>query len=186
MKSALLLTVVSASLLLAGGGPVPRKAPYFVIQADSKNGFGPSQYPGIPVIMVFVLTDCSHCEFTANLLNGIEKDYSGRVRILASAIDEHAATEFAAFHQKHALNFPLGYNTLADAVHFLGYAPGEVPMPVIAFIDRNGIIRAQFDGKDKEMVEPYQDKNFRIVLDQLIKEGQTASPPSAPKEKKTP
>jgi peroxiredoxin len=188
MKPAILFALLTG-MIFASGGPVPRKAPPFQIQIDSKKGFDLGQFTGKTVVLAFMLTDCSHCEFTAGLLNKIQTDYGERVQVIGSAIDEQAANQFAAFQKKNAITFPVGYNSLGDAVKFMGYAPGvEIPLPIVMFIDRNGIIRAQFDSKDdKEMTnEPDQNKNLRAVLDRTIKQGDAAPRPPAAKEKKTP
>jgi thiol-disulfide isomerase/thioredoxin len=185
MKPAILFALLTG-IIFAAGGPVPRNAPALNVQVDSKKGFLLSQFAGKTVVTAFFLTDCSHCEFTAGLLNKIQRDYGNSIQVVGSAIDEHAATQLAAFQKKNAVIFPMGYNTLADAVKFLGYGPGAVPMPIVVFIDRNGVIRAQFDSSDKEMIEQDQEKNLRAALEQTIKQGQAAPRPSAPTEKKKP
>jgi len=44
-------------------------------------------------------------------------------------------------------------------------------MPQVVVIDRKGIIRAQLAGDDKFFAEAEQEKNFRGLLEPLLKEG---------------
>jgi hypothetical protein len=44
-------------------------------------------------------------------------------------------------------------------------------MPILAFIDRQGIIRAQYEGDDKFFSEDQQEKNLTAKIEELLKEG---------------
>jgi len=47
-------------------------------------------------------------------------------------------------------------------------------MPILAFIDRQGIIRAQYEGDDKFFSEDRQEKNLIDKIEELLK---PAAPP---------
>jgi peroxiredoxin len=175
MKTAILLTLFPA-LMLAAGGAVPRKAPEFRIQTGPQKFIRLSQYTGKTVVLAFVLTDCTHCQATTKVLNDIQKDYAIRgVQVLETALDQAAPLRIADFRRVLKTVFPVGYNTPDEAVKFMGYPPGApVLMPVIVFIDRYGIIRAQFDSEDKAMQN--QDKNLRLTLDQGMTPGEKKTP----------
>jgi peroxiredoxin len=187
MKPVALLTLL-AGVLLASGAAIPRKAPPFIIQTVPPKGIFLNRYAGKTIVLAFVLTDCSHCQFTTRLLNSIQKDYASRgVQVVESALDTLAAARVADFRKKLVTNFPVGFNRQDDAARFLGYDKG-VPMimPGVVFIDRNGIIQAQLDGEDKALASSDQDKNLRLILERTIKQGEKPSRPPASKEKKTP
>jgi len=46
-------------------------------------------------------------------------------------------------------------------------------MPQVVVIDRKGTIRAQYAGDDKFFERADQEKNFRDLIEPLLKEGQT-------------
>jgi len=46
-------------------------------------------------------------------------------------------------------------------------------MPQVVVIDRNGTIRTQYAGDDKFFERADQEKNFRDLIEPLLKEGQT-------------
>lgn len=186
MKTAILFTFV-AGLLLAAGGPVPRKAGELSIQTEPGKFIQLSHYAGKTIVVAFILTDCPHCQATTKILNDIQRDYASRgVQVVETALDAiMAPAHVAEFRSTYATAFPVGYNTTNDAAKFLAYAPG-VPMlmPGIVVIDRNGTIQAQFDGDDDAMRTP--DKTLRYTLDQALKVAKAAPPPPAPTDKKKP
>jgi len=170
MKIPILLTLV-CGLIGAAGGPVPRKATYFAVRTDGKNYISLDKYAGKTVVVAFVLTDCSHCEVLTKDLNGIQKDYSARgVRIIESALDPMASAKIPAFQQKVlGTAFPMGVNDTREAAFFLQYKEGEkMQMPVVAIVDKNGMIRAQFDIQEPGFNKD-PDKYLRTTLDQVLK-----------------
>lgn len=187
MKTAILFASV-AGLVFAAGGPVPRKAGELKIQTGPGKYISLNQYKGKTIVVAFVLTDCDHCRTTTRILNAIQHDYAARhVQVLETAVDIMAAARVADFQKANRTIFPVGFNTQAEVAKFLEYKPG-VPMlmPGVVFIDRNGMIQAQFDGEDPAMAASKQDKDLRFTLDETIKAGRATLPPPAPTDKKTP
>jgi thiol-disulfide isomerase/thioredoxin len=184
--TALFLILVSMLCAAAPGAPrpeVPRKAADYAIQTAPDKYIWTNQYAGKTVVLAFILTDCSHCQFTTGLLNAIQKDYGERgVQVLESAINPMSALHIPEFTKQFQPAFPVGYNDQKYAAKFLGY-------PEIVMIDRTGMIRAQFSGDDTRLLKDVQDKTLREALDQTLgavqaaqKKGQTANRPSAPKQ----
>jgi peroxiredoxin len=179
------LFAVLASLAAQAAGPeIPRKAAEFAVQTAPQKYIWLRDYAGKTVVLAFILTDCSHCQFTTGLLNGIQKDYAAQgVQVVESAIDTMSALHIPAFVAKFKTTFPVGYNEQSYAAKFLGYPENDpMFMPQIVFIDRGGTIRVQFAGDDPGFLEPVQDKTLRGALDKTLKEGQTAAGPPAPKK----
>jgi peroxiredoxin len=189
MKPLVLLLTFSA-MLAAGAPEVPRQAPEFGVQTGPEKYIWLNQYSGKTVVLAFILTDCSHCQFTTGLLNGIQKDYAGKgVQVVESAIETMSALHIPEFVAKFKPGFPVGYDEQGYAAKFLGYPENDpMLMPQIVFIDRAGMIRAQFAGDDPRLLKDVQDKTLREALEQTLtpgqpaqKKGQTATRPSAPK-----
>ncbi len=177
--------------LWAGGSPVPRKAPAFGIQTAPEKYIWLSDYSGRPVILAFILTDCTHCQYTTGLLGKIQRDYADSgLQVIESAIDTMSALHIPEFLKKLNPPFPVGYNDQDYAATFLGYGATD-PMfaPQIVFIDKAGMIRAQFGGDDPKLLKEVQDKTLRETLDQMLKpvgqenkKGPAASRPPAPQK----
>ena len=55
-------------------------------------------------------------------------------------------------------------------------------MPILAFIDRQGVIRAQYEGDDKFFAEDQQVKNLTDKIEELLKEGTAGAKKSVTKK----
>jgi peroxiredoxin len=170
----LALCLALATSLVAAGPEVPRPAGNFAIQTGPDKYIWLSDYPGKTIVLVFILTNCTYCEFTTGLLNGIQRDFAGRgVQVLETAIDSMASLHLADFQKKFQPAFPLGYDELNYATKFLSVPENEsLFAPVLVFIDRTGIIRAQFGGNNPALDKAIQDATLRAALDKTLREGQ--------------
>ncbi len=183
MKTAFLFLAVFGLSALAQEPQIPRKATDLAIQTAPDQYLWLSQYSGKTCVVAFILTGCTHCQFTTGVLNHIQKDYATRnVQVLATAIDPMSSLHIPDFKKTFAPAFPVGYNDEPYAAKFLGRAPNDpMMMPQLAFVDRNGIIRAQYAGDDPALSKDIQEKSLRDALEKTIKEGQTTLRPTAPK-----
>jgi len=181
--------ILSLAFCSAGSLPdAPRKAPDFQIHmADGKN-LSLSEFRGKKVCVVaFISTTCPHCQAYVQMLSGIQRDYAERgVQILGVAFDDGAEKALPGFLQQFRPAFPLGWDKHADVMGFLQISilsPGFVPK--VAFIDRGGTIRKQFQHQDR--VDEFfndPDKSTRATLDEILKAPATThkSTPSAQKK----
>jgi peroxiredoxin len=162
---------------------LPRPAPDLTISS----GPGPiarqirlSEYRGKTVVLAFILTSCSHCQA---VIRGLIKDHEELgpkgLQVLASAIEDMAATALPGFRRQFAPPFPVGYNTTAEAVKFLEHpAAMGFYMPQVVFIDKDGMIRAQVGGRDPLLNLDTQEKAVREKILQIM------NTPAASKKKK--
>ena len=97
--------------------------------------------------------------------------------MIASAIEEHAETTVPEFIRKFNVPFPVGYSGLKPSMDFMQHPPKVTPhMPLIAFIDRRGIVRAQYEGMDPFFVEERMAKNIHDKIAALMAPKTPASP----------
>lgn len=179
MKFAPLFLALAASLASALAQTpdpkpaVPRKMENIGIQVGPDKYLWLSDYSGKTLIVAAILTTCPHCQYTTGILSRIAKDYAGKdVQILATAVEPMSSLNIPDFKKKYLPEFPIGYNDQNYVAKFLGLPP-DTPLffPQVVFIDRNGIVRAQFTGGDKPMEKEVQEKNLRETLEKTIKEG---------------
>ena len=182
MKTPLYVLAVAA-LLSAAQAPtevptgdvkpqVPRKAENIGIQIAPEKYLWLSEYTGKTCIVACILTTCPHCQFTVGVLNRIAKDYAGKdVQILATAVEPDVVAEHSRFQKRRSCPpFPSATTNRAMWRSFWDFRPNDlVFFPQIVFIDRNGIIRAQFTGDDAPMNKDIQEKSLREVLEKTIK-----------------
>lgn len=174
-------SLFSIASITAQGAEVSRPVLDFAIQTGPDKYVWLADHAGKTLIVAFILTDCSHCQFTTGLLKDIQKDYAGQgVEVLESAVETMSALYVADFIRKTGVTFPVGYNDLNYAARFLGY-PDNQPllMPQIIFIDKGGTIRQQFAGDDASLAKDIQDKTLRATLDMTLKQGKPGATKAA-------
>jgi peroxiredoxin len=175
MLRAKLAAIVAISAFGAQAATLPRKAPPFAIQTPDGKQIQVSSYKGKVVTLVFILTTCPHCQAATRALSKLQPEYGPKgVQVIESAIDEQASKLVPGFIQNFSPPFPVGYNNVYQAIDFLQHPAMAVPhMPMMAFIDRQGNIVAQYEGNSDFLVDTHMEENFRKQLDGMLK---TSSP----------
>lgn len=151
---------------------LPRKAPEFAIRTVDGKSISLSQYKGKPVVLAFILTTCSHCQHTVELLSKLDPAFAPRVQMVASAVDQGAQTAVPGFIRQFHPPFPVGYTLDGMAfLKFCEFGPDHLPhMPVLLFIDRQGMIRAQHEGSEEQnFFNDRQEDNLRAAIQALAK-----------------
>jgi len=174
------------SIATAVAGEVSRPSPELTINLAPNKAIQLSQYKGKTVVLAFILTYCSHCQA---VVRGLIKDQAelgpSGLQVLACAIEDMAATAVPGFLRQFAPNFQVGYGTSAEAMRFLQH-PMQMGfyMPALVFIDKTGVIRAQYEGRDDMLREATQEKTVRDKILEVMKMPAPA-PAKAPGKKKT-
>ena len=150
--------------------PVPRKAPEFVFNMQNGKQLLLSSFRGKIVAIAFMFTTCPHCQALCPILAGIQRDYASKgVQIIGDVIDSGAKDGLANFDQNYVHGaFPVGWSTQESALEFLRHPDPHYYVPMLAFIDRKGMLEAQYIG-DNDFFRD-QDKNIRGELDKLLAE----------------
>jgi peroxiredoxin len=158
------------SIATAFAAEIPRPAPDFAINLAPNKQIKLSQYRDKTVVLAFILTYCSHCQA---VMRGLIKDQtelgSKGLQVVACAIEDMAATAVPGFIRQFQPNFPVGYGTNAEAVKFLQHPPMMgFYMPALVFIDKTGVIRAQYEGRDEMLKEATQEKTVRDKILEIM------------------
>jgi peroxiredoxin len=152
-KASLVLALTFLGAAFAAG-PVPRKAPEFVIQTTDGKQVLLSSYHGKDVVLAFMFTTCSHCQKMAQTLSALQTEYGKMgVQMLGATFDKDAAKNVAQFNKVLGVNFPCGFASDESVMHFLQQPATNPPfIPILIFIDTTGTIRAQhlLTGDEKE------------------------------------
>jgi peroxiredoxin len=178
------LALLSVTAPAAVAINLPRKSPELAINLSNGQQLLLSQYRGKVVVVAFILTWCSHCQKTIGYLSKDQNTYGPRgFQVLASAIEDVARVNLPAFIRQYNPPFPVGFDNQTVAINYLEHPPMLIPhMPILAFIDRQGIIRAQYEGDDKFFSEDQQPKNLTDKIEELLKEGTAGAKKSVVKK----
>jgi len=181
-------TAAAACLLsmgVAAAAEIPRPAPDLTINLSPNRQIKLSQYRGKTVVLAFILTYCTHCQaVTRGLIKDQEELGPKGLQVVACAIEDMAATAVPDFNRQFAPNFPVGYTSSTVAWNFLEHSPVMgFFMPAVVFIDRNGVIRAQYEGKDDLLKEATQQAAVREKILEVMNGPAPAAPKAGPAKK---
>jgi thiol-disulfide isomerase/thioredoxin len=103
------------------------------------------------LVVAFILTTCPHCQYAAQILSKMQKDYGPRgLQVVASAIEDMALLFVPNFIKRFQPGYPVGFNERPVVLDYLQHPViYQLLMPQVVVIDRKGIIRTQFSGDDK-------------------------------------
>src|ERR1017187_568572 len=169
-----LLTVLT--LLAMAGAParaaqLPRPSPDFATNLGQGKQVRIGQYKGKTVVVAFILTYCSHCQMVIGVLSKMQKEYGPRgLQVLASATEDMAAAALPGFLRQFDPPFPVGTNTTAEFVAYIQHPSMlQLYMPGLVFIDKDGIIQAQYEGRDPILEETNVEKGIRAKVEEMLK-----------------
>jgi thiol-disulfide isomerase/thioredoxin len=181
MRSFLAVGLLCSALAVAAA-EIPRQAPEYVINVPGGGHDLLSKYKGKVVVLEFLLTTCQHCQKSATVLSKIQQEFGPKIQILGVAINPDA--DIAGFTRQFATGFKVGSNTRESAMAFLqeSIMTTNFYVPQMAFIDRKGVIRAQYGGSDPFMGAA-QEANIRGMINKLLAEPAGAKPAGPAKSK---
>ncbi len=178
MRRVLPSALIALILLLAPlvGATVPRRSPEYTVRLTTGQQLLLSSYRGKVVVLMFVSTDCVHCQDTSKFMESIQKEYRPRgLQTMAVAFNEMAMMLVPGFISKTGASFPVGYDTRESVFSYLQRPVAmQTWVPIMVFIDRKGMIRGQYVGDDKFFEN--REKNIRSTLETLLKEPAAATP----------
>jgi peroxiredoxin len=151
---------------------IPRPSPEFAVKLTTGRQLLLSSYRGKVVVLMFIATDCSHCQDTCRgIMEKLQKEYGSRdFQTLAVAFNTMAVMLVPDFIKKTGVTFPVGADTLESVYAYLGRSTTlKTYVPIMTFIDRKGIIRLQYFGDDESFVAN-PEKRVRTAVEPLLKE----------------
>jgi len=158
---------VSATLPAA---EIPRAAPDLPIPLPSGKKVKISDYRGKVLCFVFILTTCPHCQKTTQLLEGVYKDLAPKgFEVLEAALNENP--DVPSFVANFKVPWPVGTAGVLSAIDFIQLPKDKRPLvPFVVFIDRKGMIRAQYTGADEGFFDAQQEQHIRDEAGKLLNE----------------
>ena len=161
----LIFSLLLASSIIAA--ELPRPASELAVKMPDGKQKLLSEYRGDVVCVAFILTTCSHCQKAVQDLSAVENELGPKgFRVLAAAINDDA--NVPQFMQEFKPAFSVGVATREVAAQYMKFNPGERAfMPFLLFIDRKGVIRAQYTGADEAFFNDGA-KNIREQAEKLL------------------
>ena len=171
MRTAIPVFLCAMSAVTAMAADSPRPSPPLEIERLNAPAVQLSQYRGKVVALAFIFTTCSHCQDLTRTLGPLSREYALRgVQVLECAFNDDAKQTMAQFLQQLQPAFPVGWTSRAAAMAYLQRTildTRPLYVPHMVFLDRSGIVRAEYPGESDFMKDPAT--NVRAELEKLLK-----------------
>jgi thiol-disulfide isomerase/thioredoxin len=166
-----LFAILAMFAISLGAAEIPRPAPDLPIPLTDGKTVKISEYRGKVLCLVFILTTCPHCQKTTQLLEGIYKDYRPKgFEVVEAALNSNP--DIPSFVSQFKVPWPVGTAGVLSAVDYIQWPKDKRPLvPFVVFIDRKGMIRAQYTGVDEAYFDAQQEQHMRDDVEKLMNEG---------------
>ena len=144
--------VLGALTLAAAGDYSNRRAPGFSLADSHYQQHDPQDYRGKVLILDIMLTTCPVCTKLADTLVAVKKKYEDQVGIISIVTlpdNFQSADKFAADHK---IQWPVVFDSGQVLMSYLRVTPvnPQVHFPHLFLIDKEGVIRNDFEGTDDQ------------------------------------
>lgn len=152
------------------GADIPRPAPALSMMTPNGSRIQLDQYKGKVVALEVMITTCPACQHASQVLNKIYTEYKDKgFQAVGVAINPMAHMLVEDFQKKFGVTFPIGHESAETVKAFLQHPIVEIfRVPQLVFIDKNGVIRGQYNGTDPFFND--EEKNIRAEVEKLLKE----------------
>jgi peroxiredoxin len=165
---------IAALLLTAGSlwsATIPRLSPDFAVKMTDGKQIKVSDYRGKVLCLTFILTTCPHCQKTTQVLEGIYPELKPKgFAVVEAVVNDNP--DVATFVSQFKVPWPVGTAGVLPAVDYIQWPHNKVPqVPFLVFIDRQGMIRAQYTGVDESFfADSQQEQHIRDEATKLLNE----------------
>lgn len=144
-----------------------------------------SEFRGKALVVEFLLTEGPHCQETARVLEKLQREHRARgLQAIAVAFNPDAPAKAPELIKKLGLSFPAGTASQLSVFQYLQLSfMKQYSVPLLAFVDRNGVLRAQFTGDAPFFTNT--EASMRSNIDALLNRG-SAGGTAAASESKSP
>lgn len=179
VKIAALVSALAVWAQTGEASKVPRPSPEYVVRLTTGQQILLSSLRGNVVALMFISTECPHCQQTCQLMDRLYKEYGPKgFRPVAVAFNEMAMMLVPDFVKRHGISFPVGYDVRDTVYAYIERSPMlRTYVPILVFIDRSGTIRGQYLGDDNFFRN--EEKNIRAMIEQLLQEPAGKRTPAA-------
>jgi thiol-disulfide isomerase/thioredoxin len=159
--------VLGALVAGAAGAELPKPSPELKVTLTTGQEFQLSSLRGKVVALEFIFTTCPHCQQLVQTTGKVLREFEPRgFRAVAVACNDGADLLAAEFVRQFDVSYPVGIGTVETMFGYLGAPPRPFRLPHLSFVDRKGLIQAQFTGQDSFFTNA--EENMRKTVGQLL------------------
>lgn len=153
----LLIFLLSAASMFAGGQLSGRRAPGFALPDMKLQYHDPQDYRGKVLVVEIMQTNCPHCARFTQILEEVNKKYAGRVVVLSIVNPPDTQATVSNYISAQKVTNPMLFDCGQVAGAYLKVTPQNpsFSVPHVFLIDGQGMIRNDFgySEADKQIFE---------------------------------
>jgi peroxiredoxin len=165
------LSVVAGGLLFGSGELSNRRAPGFALpDLGYLHTYDLQDYRGKVVVIDIMSTTCPHCLLLATTLEQVKGKYGDKVQVLSVVLPPDTADTVAKFIRTNNVTVPVLYDMGQMTISYFNAKPGQgqVSVPHVFLIDKQGTIRNDFQYDDKSKAV-FEGPGLFAEIDKLLK-----------------
>lgn len=165
----LTLLFIAAFTLFAAGDYSNRRAPGFSLADVHYKQHDPQDYRGKVLLVDIMVTTCQTCARLANNLRDVAAKFEGKVGVISIVTLPDSHDTVSRFTADHKIPWPVVFDCGQVIASYLKVTPEnpQVHFPHLFLIDKQGVIRADFDGADEKALSP---EGLAAEIDKLIRQ----------------
>src|SRR5271165_6573254 len=139
------------SLVFGSGELSNRRAPGFALPTpDYRRWYDLQDFRGKVLIIEIMSTSCPHCMLTSTTLEKVRDKYGDKVGILSIVVPPDNQDTVFRYMQTNKVTVPIIADMGQVTITYMKVRPGQsqVPLPHLFLIDKQGMIRNDFEYND--------------------------------------
>ncbi len=165
------MRILLSVLLLAAavGAQTPRRAPGFSLPDSNGQQTDLADYRGKIVLVDIMKTDCAHCGSFARKLEQAQKDYPGKVVVLAIAPAPDNPTTVAKFTAANGVTYPILFDCGQAVYSYVRPNPlrPTIELPRLYIVGPDGMILRDF-AYGPQTMEFFEGRGLWTELDRIV------------------
>jgi len=168
MKKTILLSLLTAVVVMASGEYSNRRAPGFSLPDSFYQQHDPQDYRGKVLIVDIMTTHCPECTKLADVLVELKGKYRDKLAVLSVVTMPDNPNSTDQFKKEHKITWPFLFDSGQMISSYLRVTPSnpEVHFPHIFLIDKDGMIRNDFGPTDEKSLTV---EGLAAEIDKLVK-----------------
>ena len=165
------LATLAAALFAASGELSNRRAPGFALpDPEYKHFYDLQDYKGKVVLIDIMSTTCPHCLLLSTTLEKVKDKYGDKVGILSVVLPPDNQGTVAKYRTVNKVTVPIVCDMGQMTISYLNARPGmsHVDVPHLFIIDKQGMIRNDFEYSDKDHAV-FEGPGLFAEIDKLLK-----------------
>ena len=154
MKRAILTILCAAfSMAALSAGPLSgRRVPSFALPDSNSVYHDILDYRGKVILVEVMQTRCPHCQALAGHIEKVQDKYGDKVAILSIVVPPDTAETVKQFMVRFHVRYPILFDCGQAAAALMNATPAnpKVNFPHLFLVDRNGMIREDYDWETGE------------------------------------